>query len=182
MRRVRHRLLPAREVAPGTLARDVVATIGPRLLQAAIAVAVEGEVQDLMTPIRQSGSFQVITEKDPRALAVLRHSGAHILATAVRRLRPDAHIGFGPAIDEGFYYDFEVEKPFTPEDLEAFEAEMRKVVAEAFPFVRAEVSQVEAKRVYADDPLKLERLEDFEGSDEIISTYTDGPFTDLCRG
>ncbi|MEY3701442.1 MAG: hypothetical protein RI891_734, partial [Gemmatimonadota bacterium] len=66
-----------REVAPGTLARDVVATIGPRLLQAAIAVAVEGEVQDLMTPIRQSGSFQVITEKDPRALAVLRHSGAH---------------------------------------------------------------------------------------------------------
>ncbi|MFN5153408.1 MAG: threonine--tRNA ligase, partial [Gemmatimonadota bacterium] len=171
-----------REVAPGTLARDVVATIGPRLLQAAIAVAVEGEVQDLMTPIRQSGSFQVITEKDPRALAVLRHSGAHILATAVRRLRPDAHIGFGPAIDDGFYYDFEVERPFTPEDLEAFEAEMRKVVAEAFPFVRAEVSQAEAKRVFADDPLKLERLEDFEGSDEILSTYTDGPFTDLCRG
>jgi threonyl-tRNA synthetase len=171
-----------REVAPGTLARDVVATIGPRLLQAAIAVSVEGEVQDLMTPIRQGGAFQVITEKDPRALAVLRHSGAHILATAVRRLRPDAKIGFGPAIDDGFYYDFEVAKPFTPEDLEAFEAEMRKVVAEKFAFVRAEVTQAEAKQVFADDPLKLERLADFEGSDEVISTYTDGPFTDLCRG
>jgi threonyl-tRNA synthetase len=171
-----------REVAPGTLARDVVATIGPRLLLAAIAVSVDGEVQDLMTPIRRGGAFQVITEKDPRALAVLRHSGAHILATAVRRLRPEAAIGFGPAIDDGFYYDFDVAKPFTPEDLEAIEAEMRKVVAEKYPFVRAEVSQAEAKQVFSDDPLKLERLEDFEGSDEIISTYTDGPFTDLCRG
>ena len=171
-----------REVAAGTLARDVVASIGPRLLLAAIAVAVDGEVQDLMTPLRRGGSFQVITEKDPRALAVLRHSGAHILATAVRRLRPDAHIGFGPAIAEGFYYDFEVAKPFTPEDLEAFEAEMRKVIAEKYPFERAEVSQAQAKTVFADDPLKLERLEDFEGSDEIISTYTDGPFVDLCRG
>jgi threonyl-tRNA synthetase len=171
-----------REVAPGTLARDVVATIGPRLLLAAIAVSVDGEVQDLMTPIRRGGAFQVITEKDPRALAVLRHSGAHILATAVRRLRPEAAIGFGPAIDDGFYYDFQVAKPFTPEDLEAIEAEMRKVTAEKYPFVRAEVSQQEAKQVFSDDPLKLERLEDFEGSDEIISTYTDGPFTDLCRG
>ena len=171
-----------REVAPGTMARDVVATIGPRLLLAAIAVSVDGEVQDLMTPLRRSGAFQVITEKDPRALAVLRHSGAHILATAVRRLRPEAAIGFGPAIEDGFYYDFDVAKPFTPDDLEAIEAEMRKVAAEKYPFVRAEVSQAEAKQVFSDDPLKLERLEDFEGSDEILSTYTDGQFTDLCRG
>jgi threonyl-tRNA synthetase len=171
-----------REVPSGTLPREVVGSIGARLLQAAIAVAIDGEVQDLMTPMRKGGAFVVITDKDPRALAVLRHSGAHILATAVRRLRPDAKIGFGPAIDDGFYYDFEVAKPFTPEDLEAFENEMKKVTAEKYPFLRAEVSQREAKTVFADDPLKLERLEDFEGSDEIISTYTDGPFTDLCRG
>lgn len=171
-----------REVATGTLARDVVGSIGARLLQAALAVAVDGEVQDLMTPLRKSGAFVVITDKDPRALAVLRHSGAHILATAVRRLRPDAKIGFGPAIDDGFYYDFEVEKPFTPEDLAAFEAEMRKVVAEKYPFVREEVSLEEAKQRFADDPLKLERLADFDGTDEVISTYTDGPFIDLCRG
>lgn len=171
-----------REVAPGTLPKEVVASIGPRLLQAAVAVSVDGEVQDLVTPLRSGGAFTVLTDKDPRALAVLRHSGAHILATAVRRLRPDAHIGFGPAIDDGFYYDFEVEKPFTPEDLEAFEAEMQKVVAEKLPFVRAEVSQKDAAKVFSDDPLKLERLAEFEGSDEVISTYTDGGFTDLCRG
>jgi threonyl-tRNA synthetase len=171
-----------REVPDGTLAREVVASIGARLLQASIAVAVDGEVQDLMTPLRKSGAFVVITDKDPRALAVLRHSGAHILATAVRRLRPDAHIGFGPAIEDGFYYDFEVAQPFTPDDLAAFEAEMRKVIAEKYPFEREEVSLAEARVRFADDPLKLERLDDFEGSDEIISTYTDGPFVDLCRG
>jgi threonyl-tRNA synthetase len=171
-----------REVAAGTLPKDVVASIGPRLALAAVAVSLDGEVQDLQTPLRKGGAFTVITDKDPRALGVLRHSGAHVLATAVRRLRPDAKIGFGPAIDDGFYYDFEVEKPFTPEDLEAFEAEMRKVAAEKLPFVRAEVSQQEAAKVFSDDPLKLERLADFEGTDEVISTYTDGAFTDLCRG
>ena len=171
-----------REVPVGTLARDVVGSIGARLLQASLAVAVDGEVLDLMTPLRSSGSFVVITEKDPRALQVLRHSGAHILATAVRRLRPDAKIGFGPAIDDGFYYDFEVAKPFTPDDLAAFEAEMKKVVGEKYPFVREEVSLTEARVRFAADALKLERLDDFEGSDEVISTYTDGPFVDLCRG
>ncbi len=171
-----------REVPVGTPAREVVASIGTRLLQAAVAVAVDGEVQDLMTPLRRSGAFVVLTEKDPRALAVLRHSGAHVLATAVRRLRPEAHIGFGPAIDDGFYYDFQVDRPFTPEDLAAFEAEMRAIAAEKYPFVREEVTLDEARRRFADDPLKLERLADFEGSDEVISTYTDGPFTDLCRG
>ncbi|MDQ8165555.1 MAG: threonine--tRNA ligase [Gemmatimonadota bacterium] len=170
-----------RDVAAGTPARDVVASIGPGLLKAAIAVAVDGEVQDLMTPIRKGGAFVVLKSSDPRSLAILRHSGAHILATAVRRLRPDAKIGFGPAIDDGFYYDFEVETPFTPDDLAAFEAEMAKVAAEKFPFVRAEISHGEGEKVFADDPLKLERLAEL-GPGEVISTYTDGPFTDLCRG
>jgi threonyl-tRNA synthetase len=170
-----------RSVEPGTLPRDVVASIGPRLLQAAIAVSVDGEVQDLITPLRRGGAFRVLTDKDPESLAILRHSGAHILATAVRRLRPDAQIGFGPAIDDGFYYDFGVDKPFTPDDLAEFEAEMRKVVAEKYPFTREEVDRAEANTRFADDPLKLERIADLaEG--EVISTYTDGPFIDLCRG
>jgi threonyl-tRNA synthetase len=134
-----------------------------------------------MTPLRKSGPFRVLTEKDPIALDVLRHSGAHILATAVRRVRPEAKIGFGPAIEDGFYYDFEVDQPFTPEDLDRFEAEMRRVVAEKYPFVRAELSRDEAERVFQDDPLKLERLSEL-GEDEVISTYKDGPFVDLCRG
>ncbi|MFN8582408.1 MAG: threonine--tRNA ligase [Gemmatimonadaceae bacterium] len=170
-----------REVPAGTLPRDVVGSIGARLLQAAIAVSVDDEVQDLTTPLRRGGRFRVLTDKDPQALAVLRHSGAHILATAVRRLRPDAKIGFGPAIEDGFYYDFEVEHPFTPEDLEEFEAEMKKVVAEKFPFVREEIDRNEANRRFVDDPLKLERIGDL-GENEVISTYTDGPFIDLCRG
>jgi threonyl-tRNA synthetase len=170
-----------RTVPAGTFPSEVVRSIGERLLQAAVAVEVNGVIQDLVTPLRTSGSFRVLTEKDGKALDVLRHSAAHVLATAVRRLRPDAKIGFGPAIDEGFYYDFEVSEPFTPEDLEAFEKEMRKVAVDKYPFVRDEVSRAEAQQRFVDDPLKLERLSEL-GEDEIISTYTDGPFIDLCRG
>ena len=170
-----------RTVARGTLPSEVVRSIGERLLRDAIAVEVDGQIQDLVTPLRSGGSFRVLTRSDPRSLDVLRHSAAHVLATAVRRLRPEAKIGFGPAIEDGFYYDFEVEKPFTPEDLAAFEAEMRKVAADKLPFVRAEVSRADAERVFVDDPLKLERLSEL-GDGEVISTYTDGPFVDLCRG
>ncbi len=170
-----------REVPAGTLARDVVGGIGPRLLRDAIAVSLNDEIIDLMTPVRESGSLRVLMEKDAASLDVLRHSAAHILATAVRRLRPDAHIGFGPSIEDGFYYDFEVREPFTPDDLAAFEAEMHKVVREKYPFVREEVSAEEARVRFTDDPLKLERLGEFS-ADEVISTYTDGPFIDLCRG
>jgi threonyl-tRNA synthetase len=170
-----------RTVPRGTLPSDVVKSIGERLLQAAIAVEVNGAIQDLMTPLRAGGRFRVLTAKDAPALDVLRHSAAHILATAVRRLRPDAKIGFGPAIEEGFYYDFEVGEPFTPEDLATFENEMRRVSAEKYPFVREEVNRAQAQQRFVDDPLKLERLSEL-GDHEIISTYTDGPFIDLCRG
>ena len=170
-----------RTVPRGTPASEVVRSIGERLLRASIAVSLDGEVVDLGTPLRRGGAFRVLTEKDAESLAVLRHSGAHILATAVRRLRPDAQIGFGPAIEDGFYYDFGVDRPFTPDDLAQFEAEMRRVVAEKFPFVREEVSREEARRRFTGDPLKLERIDDL-GDDETISVYTDGPFVDLCRG
>jgi threonyl-tRNA synthetase len=170
-----------RNVEAGASPLEVVRSIGERLARDAIAVEINGQLQDLVTPLRASGSFRVLTAKDPRALDVLRHSAAHILATAVRRLRPDARIGFGPSIDDGFYYDFEVARPFTPEDLEQFEKEMGKVVQEKFPFVREEVSRAEAQKKFVDDPLKLERLSELR-DDEVISTYTDGPFIDLCRG
>jgi threonyl-tRNA synthetase len=170
-----------RSVPEGTLPSEVVASIGERLLRAAIAVEVGGVIQDLVTPLRAGGAFRVLTEKDPEALSVLRHSAAHILATAVRRVRPDAQIGFGPSIEDGFYYDFGVDHPFTPEDLEAFEKQMRKVVSEKYPFTRAELERPAAERVFQGDALKLERLSEL-GEDEIISTYTDGPFTDLCKG
>ena len=170
-----------KELPGGSTAGDVAAAIGPGLAKASVAAVVDGEVVDLMRPLQGEVELRILTERDEDALAVLRHSAAHVLATAVRTLRPGAGIGFGPAIDEGFYYDFEVDEPFTPEELEKFEAEMAKVVGEDQPFERRRVSKEEARELFSDDPLKLERLEEFE-DDEVITVYENGPFLDLCRG
>ena len=170
-----------REAAAGTTGGDVAQDIGPGLARAAIVARVDGEVYDLDRPIETDAEFAILTDRDPEALAVLRHSTAHILATAVRELFPGAGIGFGPAIADGFYYDFEVPRPFTPDDLESIEDKMREVVARDYPFVREVVTRAEADDRFADDSLKLERIAEF-GADETISVYTDGPFTDLCRG
>jgi threonyl-tRNA synthetase len=170
-----------RHVAPGTTARDVAASIGPRLAKAALAAKLDDDVVELDRPLARSGALRILTEKDPDALYCLRHSAAHALATAVRRIYPDAGIGFGPPIDDGFYYDFAVPRPFTPEDLERIEAEMREVVKADFALVREEVDRAEAERRFAGDPLKLERLAEIPAG-ETISVYTDGPFVDLCRG
>jgi len=170
-----------REVPAGTTARAVAQSIGAGLARAAVAARVDGQVRDLDRPIEGDANFAILTDKDPAALDVLRHSAAHIMATAVRELFPKAGIGFGPPIENGFYYDFDVERPFTPEDLEAIEAKMAEVTAKDFPFVREVVDRAEAKRRFKDDPLKLERIDDL-GPDEVITVYTDGPFVDLCRG
>ncbi len=170
-----------KRVAPGTTPRVVAQAIGAGLARAAVAARLGGEIWELDRPLGASGPFQVLTEKDPDALHVLRHSAAHVLATAVRKLFPDAGIGFGPPIADGFYYDFEVPRPFTPEDLERIEGEMRQVVAADYPITREEVSREDARRRFAGDPLKLERLAEI-GDGEAISVYRDGPFEDLCRG
>ncbi|MDH3271663.1 MAG: threonine--tRNA ligase [Gemmatimonadota bacterium] len=170
-----------REMASGSTAADVAASIGPGLAKAAVAAVVNGETIGLMEPIGEDAEIRILTEKDPESLAVLRHSAAHILATAVRELRPGAGIGFGPAIDEGFYYDFDVGSPFTPDDLEAFEKKMAEVVDADQPFERRRVSKEEARELFSDDPLKLERLEEFD-DDEVITVYENGPFLDLCKG
>ncbi len=165
----------------GSTPRDVAASLGPGLAKAAVAAVVEGQTVGLQTPLEGDVALRILTEKDKEALAVLRHSAAHVLATAVRELRPGAGIGFGPAIEDGFYYDFEVERPFTPEDLAAFEAKMREVVEADQPFERTRVDKAEARKLFHDDPLKLERLEEF-ADDEVITVYRNGPFLDLCRG
>ncbi len=170
-----------RELPPGSTAGDVAADIGPGLARAAVAAVVDGEIVDLMRPLEGEVQLRILTERDPEALGVLRHSAAHVLATAVRALRPGAGIGFGPAIDEGFYYDFEVDEPFTPEDIERFESEMARVIDENQSFERRRVSADEARELFADDPLKLERLDEFD-EDEVITVYRNGPFLDLCRG
>ncbi len=170
-----------RAVPAGTTSRAVAQSIGAGLAKAALGARIGGQVRDLDRPLTEDSDFAIITDKDPAALDLLRHSAAHILATAVRELFPTAAIGFGPAIEDGFYYDFGVERPFTPEDLAQIEARMTEVAAKDYPFVREEVSREEALKRFKDDPLKLERIGDLpEG--ETITVYTDGPFVDLCRG
>ncbi|HJR51813.1 MAG TPA: threonine--tRNA ligase [Gemmatimonadales bacterium] len=170
-----------REVPRGTSARAVAESIGAGLARAAVAAKVNGAVWDLDRPIDRDVSLAILTERDPEALEVLRHSAAHVLATAVRDLFPGAGIGFGPPIEDGFYYDFQVPRPFTPEDLELIEAKMGEVARADYPFVREVVDRPAANRRFADDPLKLERISEL-GDEETITVYTDGPFTDLCRG
>ena len=165
----------------GATGADLAQLIGPGLAKAAIAVRVDGQVWDLARRLPDGMRVAILTDRDPQALEVLRHSCAHVLATAVRQLFPHAKIGFGPPIEDGFYYDFEVPTPFTPEDLRRIELKMTEVVEADYPFVREEVSREEAKRRFVGDPLKLERIDDL-GADDVISVYTNGPFVDLCRG
>ena len=165
----------------GSTAGEVAAAIGPGLAKAAVAAVVNGETVGLMEPIEEDATISILTDKSPGSLDVLRHSAAHILATAVRELRPGAGIGFGPSIDDGFYYDFEVDAPFTPEDLEAFEKKMTEVIDADQAFERRQVDKAEARGLFSDDPLKLERLEEFD-DDEVITVYENGPFLDLCKG
>jgi threonyl-tRNA synthetase len=169
------------ELPAGASAHDAAAAIGPGLARAALAAVVNGELVDLHRPLPERAELRLVTERDPEALPLVRHSAAHVLATAVRRLRPGAEIGFGPAIEDGFYYDFGVAEPFTPEDLERFEAEIQAVIEADFPFERQVVGKAEARELFQDDPLKLERLEEFS-DEETITVYRDGPFLDLCRG
>jgi len=171
----------SREVPAGTTPRAIAESIGPGLARAAVAARVSGTVRDLDRPLEADAALAILTERDPGALDVLRHSAAHVLATAVREIFPGAGIGFGPPIEDGFYYDFEVPRPFTPEDLERIEVKMGEVARADYPFVREVVDRAEANRRFADDPLKLERISEL-GDAEVISIYTDGPFTDLCRG
>ena len=170
------RTLPA-----GSTGLDLARAIGPGLAKAALAIRLDGQIVDLNRPIERDATVSILTDKDPDALAMLRHSAAHVLATAVRKLFPTAGIGFGPSIDDGFYYDFEVPRPFTPEDLVTIEAAMREVAVADYPFAREVVDRSEANARFADDALKLERISEL-GDDETITIYTDGPFVDLCRG
>jgi threonyl-tRNA synthetase len=171
----------SKEVPQGTTGLELARMIGPGLARAALAIRVNGQVRDLSRPLDEDATVAILTERDEAALDVMRHSAAHVLATAVRELFPQAGIGFGPPIEDGFYYDFAVPRPFTPEDLEQIEGVMREVVAKDYPFEREVVDRAKANARFADDPLKLERISEL-GPDETITVYTDGPFTDLCRG
>jgi threonyl-tRNA synthetase len=162
---------------------EVAASIGAGLAKAALAGKVDGKLVDTGFRIDNDASLEIVTDKHPDALEVLRHSTAHLLAQAVQRLFPGAQVTIGPVIDNGFYYDFAYERPFTPEDLPAIEAEMQKIVKEAVPVSRSVKSRDEAVAFFKGigEHFKAEIIESIPASEDL-SLYTQGEFTDLCRG
>lgn len=171
-----------REYDSGVTGLDVAASISPRLAKAALAVKVNGTVTDTTTPITADSSLEILTFDQPEGREVMWHSSSHIMAQAVMELFPEAKLAIGPPIDEGWYYDFEVSKPFSPEDLEKIEKRMQEIIKEKAPFCRNEMSREEAIKEYQDDnaPYKVELLEDLE--DDTVSFYAHSRFKDLCRG
>src|SRR3954470_15422421 len=177
----------ARQVAPGTRPRDVAESIGKRLAPAAVAAKVNGEVVDLnreLPPDPPEVSFQVLTDRDPEALEVLRHSTAHIMARAVMRLFPGTQLAFGPALANGFYYDIDSPTPITEADFPRIEAEMKRIVAAAEPFERFERSTAEGRALCADmkQEFKVEHIDEELKKYPSLSFYRQGEFIDLCRG
>ena len=172
-----------RELPEGATGADLAHSIGPRLLEAALAMRVNGTLQDLSRPMLEGAQVAIVTAKDPEGLEILRHSTAHLLAQAVKRLFPKAKVGIGPVIEDGFYYDFQVEPFFAPEDLLAIEAEMRRLAEEDQPLHREELAKVCAVQRFTamGEPLKAELASELpEG--ETITGYRQGDFFDLCRG
>jgi threonyl-tRNA synthetase len=172
------------ELPAGASGRDAAAAIGPRLAEQAVLVRSNGHVRDLRAPLADGERIQILTTRDtadPDALAVLRHSSAHLLAEAVRRLYPEVKIAIGPPIANGFYYDFEFPEPITEADLERIEAEIGRELEEGREWSREEITREEARARFAaeDEPYKVELVDTADGP---ISLYTQGAFTDLCRG
>jgi threonyl-tRNA synthetase len=172
------------ELPDGATGRDAAAAIGPKLAEQAVLVRSNGRVQDLRLPLEDRQQIQILTTRDrqdPDALYVLRHSTAHLLAEAVRRLYPGVKIAIGPPIENGFYYDFEFPEPIGEEALERIEAEMRRELDEGRTWEREEISRDEARRLFEQqgESYKVELVDTAEGD---ISLYTQGDFTDLCRG
>ena len=170
-----------REYESGVTPDLIAESISKSLAKATLAAKLNGQIIDHNHPIVEDGQVELLTDKSPEALAVLRHSAAHLMAQALTRLYPGIHFGVGPAIENGFYYDTDKEIPLTDEDLPKIEAEMKKIVAENYPIEGREVSREEALEIFKNDPYKLELIHDLP-EDEVITVYSQGEFTDLCRG
>lgn len=168
--------------APVTVG-EVAASIGAGLAKATLAGKVDDRLVDAGFRIDHDAALSIVTDKSPEALDILRHSTAHLLAQAVQRLFPGAQVTIGPVIDNGFYYDFAYERPFTPEDLPAIEAEMQKIVKEAHPVSRSVKSRDDAVAFFKNmgENYKAEIIESIPANEDL-SLYSQGEFTDLCRG
>src|SRR6266576_2927398 len=184
----------SKELPKGTTALDVAKSISPRLADAAIAAKARpiapseqspnGDLIDLTRPLEKDTDLRILTEKDPEALGVYRHSSAHLLAAAVVELFPETKLGHGPATESGFFYDFYRETPFTPWDLEKIEKKMQELVQQNLPYAREFLPRDEGLQRFKSegDFMKCHFIEQFTRPDEKISIYKTGKFLDFCRG
>ncbi|MCI7028478.1 MAG: threonine--tRNA ligase [Clostridiales bacterium] len=170
-----------REFADGMNALDMAGEIDKELKKAALAARVNGEVAELVKPVPDGAAVEFLTGSDADGLRVLRHTASHVLAQAVKAVRPEAKLAIGPAIDNGFYYDFDVATPFTNEDLAAIEKEMTRIIKKNERLERFELPRAEALELMKDEPYKVELINDLP-EDATISFYRQGDFTDLCAG
>ncbi len=170
------------EVAAGATILEVAEGIGPRLAQAAVCAVVDGELRDVREPLTQDATLTLLTKDDSRVLETIRHTTSHVMAQAVKRIFPDVKLGIGPAIEEGFYYDFELDQSLSEDDLAKIFDEMTKIIAEDLPIVRKELSAADARKLLEaqHETFKLELLDELEG--ETITFFEQGDFVDLCRG
>ena len=176
-----------RSVAAGAPVREVAASISPRLAKAAVAAVVDDRLVDLTYPLNADASVRIVTPESPEALPLYRHSTAHLLAAAVTSLFPGAQCGIGPATDEGFFYDFVVDRPFVPEDLEAIEKKMRELASQDLPYDRQMWPREEAKQFFGarGEPLKVQLIDEKTAGQTEVSCYTikdRDTFVDFCVG
>lgn len=170
-----------KEFDKGTTTEDIAQSISPGLRKKAVAGKFNGQLVDLTRPLEQDGTIEIITPGSEEALEVLRHSTAHLMAQALKRLYGDVKFGVGPVIEGGFYYDFDMDDKVSSDDFDKIEKTMKQIVNENHKIVREVVSKEEAKDFFKDDPYKLELI-DAIPDDESVTLYTQGEFTDLCRG
>ncbi len=172
-----------REYPAGTTIEEVAGSISPGLRKNALAGKIDGKVVDVYAPIQSNAAIEIVTDSSPDGLEVYRHSTAHLLAQALKRIYSDVKLGIGPVIEDGFYYDIDMEHSLTPDDLAAIEKEMNKIVGENLEIRRREVSRDEAVAIFTEinDHLKLELIRDLP-EDSVITLYDQGEFFDLCRG
>ena len=172
----------SRELDGSATVYDLAASIGAGLAKAALAGKINGELVDLSVQLTDGARVEIITEKSPEALEIIRHSASHLMAQAVKELFPQAKVTIGPAIETGFYYDFDVEKPFTPDDLERIEAKMVELASANLQIERREYSSTDAIAMFEamGEPYKTELINDLNV--EQVSVYSQGTFADLCRG
>src|SRR5256886_12650840 len=172
-----------REYPKGSTGLDIAKGISPSLAKRTVAMALDGMLTDLSDPIERDAKIEFLTREDPRALELIRHDAAHVLAEAVQTLWPGTQVTIGPVIENGFYYDFFRNQPFTPEDFEAIEKKMREIIARDKAFTKEVWPREEAKRVFRDkgELFKVELI-DAIPEDQEIKIYKQGDWFDLCRG